>query len=121
MHLLSRTNHDLALKFLEITDALSELREAIAMVDGEIVALDPKGRSSFQLLQAYVYSLRAKDSPTVSTPLMWSEVTAALKAKGKAASKNKALVFEADDVLKRVKKWGDLFAPVLTLKQKLPA
>jgi bifunctional non-homologous end joining protein LigD len=30
------------------------------------------------------------------------------------------LVFEAPDVLARVKKRGDLFAPVLTLKQKLP-
>jgi bifunctional non-homologous end joining protein LigD len=34
---------------------------------------------------------------------------------------SKSIVFETDDVLKRVKKMGDLFAPVLTLKQKLPA
>ena len=31
-----------------------------------------------------------------------------------------ALVFETTDVLKRVKKHVDLFAPVLALKQKLP-
>jgi bifunctional non-homologous end joining protein LigD len=65
-----------------------------------------------------VYSLRPKDSPIVSTPLKWNEVQAALKAKGKASKK--VLVFEAADVLKRVKKWGDLFAPALTIKQKLP-
>jgi bifunctional non-homologous end joining protein LigD len=64
------------------------------------------------------YSLRAKDTPTVSTPLKWSEVKAAVTpAKSGAA---RPLVFEVDDTLKRVKKWGDLFEPVLTLKQKLP-
>lgn len=61
-----------------------------------------------------VYSLRAKERPTVSTPLTWDEVATALK-------RRKKLVFETKDVLKRVKKHGDLFAPVLTLKQKLPA
>jgi len=62
-----------------------------------------------------VYSLRAKARPTVSTPLQWSEVQTAVK---KADAKR--LVFESGDVLKRIKKQGDLFAPVLTLKQKLP-
>jgi bifunctional non-homologous end joining protein LigD len=63
-----------------------------------------------------VYSLRAKDHPTVSTPVTWKEVAAAVKKKNA-----KLLSFETTDVLKRVKKHGDLFAPVLTLKQKLPA
>lgn len=62
-----------------------------------------------------VYSLRAKSRPTVSTPLTWEEVAAALKAKNA-----KRLVFKTGDVLKRVEKRGDLFAPLLTLKQKLP-
>jgi bifunctional non-homologous end joining protein LigD len=62
-----------------------------------------------------VYSLRAKDHPTVSTPITWDEVEAALKRKN-----GKHLKFEADEVLRRVQKVGDLFAPVLTLKQKLP-
>jgi bifunctional non-homologous end joining protein LigD len=62
-----------------------------------------------------VYSLRAKDHPTVSTPVTWDEVAAALKMK-----KGKMLTFEAAEVLKRVEKHGDLFAPVLQLKQKLP-
>jgi bifunctional non-homologous end joining protein LigD len=62
-----------------------------------------------------VYSLRARDYPTASTPLHWEEVEKAAK-KGDAEK----LRFESDAVLKRIKKHGDLFAPVLELKQKLP-
>ncbi|MDR3406845.1 MAG: non-homologous end-joining DNA ligase [Chthoniobacter sp.] len=62
-----------------------------------------------------VYSLRAKERPMVSTPVTWEEVAGAAKKKRGAQ-----LVFESGDVLERVKKLGDLFAPVLTLKQKLP-
>jgi bifunctional non-homologous end joining protein LigD len=62
-----------------------------------------------------VYSLRAKDHPTVSMPVAWDEVKSALRKKNP-----KALVFEAEDAIKRVRKKGDLFAPVLKLKQKLP-
>jgi bifunctional non-homologous end joining protein LigD len=62
-----------------------------------------------------VYSLRARERPTVSTPLQWEEVERVL------AKKNpKLVVFEAPDVLKRVEEMGDLFEPVLKLKQKLP-
>ena len=62
-----------------------------------------------------VYSLRAKDHPTVSTPVTWKEVTEA-KKNGDSG----LLTFEARDVLKRIKRRGDIFEPVLTLKQKLP-
>jgi bifunctional non-homologous end joining protein LigD len=62
-----------------------------------------------------VYSLRARERPTVSTPVTWEEVERAVK-KQDAAS----LVFEAGDVLKRIERHGDLFAPVLELKQELP-
>ena len=62
-----------------------------------------------------VYSLRAKDRPTVSTPVSWDEVEACLKKKDP-----NLLVFTSDDVLERVKELGDLFAPVETLKQRLP-
>ncbi len=58
-----------------------------------------------------VYSLRARERPTVSTPLSWDEVE---------AGDPEALVFEADDVLARVEEHGDLFAPVLELEQSLP-
>jgi bifunctional non-homologous end joining protein LigD len=62
-----------------------------------------------------VYALRAREHPTVSTPVTWQEVEQALKKND--ASK---LVFEAKDVLARVEKMGDLFEPVQKLKQKLP-
>lgn len=61
------------------------------------------------------YSLRAKERPTVSTPVKWEEVEAALKKK-----KAELLSFDSEAVLKRIDKLGDLFAPVLQLKQKLP-
>jgi bifunctional non-homologous end joining protein LigD len=62
------------------------------------------------------YSMRARTQPTVSTPVTWEEIAKAIKRKD--ASK---LVFEAPDVIKRVDKLGDLFEPVLKLKQRLPA
>ncbi|HEY3321668.1 MAG TPA: non-homologous end-joining DNA ligase [Planctomycetota bacterium] len=61
------------------------------------------------------YSLRAKERPTVSTPVTWKEVEAALKRKHQSP-----LSFDSAEVLRRVEKHGDLFAPVLTLKQKMP-
>ena len=62
-----------------------------------------------------VYSLRARERPTVSTPVTWDEVTHAAE-KDDAGS----LVFEADAVLERIEEKGDLFAPVLELEQELP-
>ena len=51
------------------------------------------------------YSLRARSQPTVSTPVTWDEVASCTRAAD--------LVFTADDVLDRVTKSGDLFAPTL--------
>jgi bifunctional non-homologous end joining protein LigD len=62
-----------------------------------------------------VYSLRARERPTVSTPLTWDEVEGVADS-GDGSS----LVFEADAVLDRVERQGDLFAPVLELEQELP-
>lgn len=62
-----------------------------------------------------VYSLRARERPTVSTPVTWEEVEAVAES-GDGSS----LVFEAGDVLERIEEHGDLFAPVLELKQELP-
>ena len=62
-----------------------------------------------------VYSLRANARPTASTPLDWEEVRSALDAGDPAA-----LEFDATDVLARVADRGDLFAPVLSLVQRLP-
>jgi len=63
-----------------------------------------------------VYSLRAKAKrPFVAMPVSWDELSKALKQKNAAA-----LFFEPDVALKRAQKTGDLFAPVLELKQRLP-
>ncbi|MFK8025817.1 MAG: non-homologous end-joining DNA ligase [Ilumatobacter sp.] len=59
------------------------------------------------------YSLRARPRPTVSTPVTWEEVEA-------CASAEAQLVFEAADVLERIELHGDLFAPVLSVEQRLP-
>ncbi len=63
-----------------------------------------------------VYSLRAKSTPTVSTPLEWGELAAAVES-GDAA----ALSFDSDEALRRIEHKGDLFAPLLSERQELPA
>jgi bifunctional non-homologous end joining protein LigD len=62
-----------------------------------------------------VYSLRAKDEPTVSTPVSWDEVETCLKKK-----KPELLKFRSDQVIARTEKSGDLFASVQEMKQRLP-
>ncbi len=62
-----------------------------------------------------VYSLRAKEEPTVSTPVTWDEVANCLKKK-----KAELLKLRCEKTLSRVEKMGDLFEPVEKLKQKLP-
>jgi len=62
-----------------------------------------------------VYSLRAREQPTVSTPVTWEEVERTIRKKNASL-----LVFESRQVLERVEKGGDLFAPLLNLKQELP-
>jgi bifunctional non-homologous end joining protein LigD len=62
-----------------------------------------------------VYSLRAREHPTASTPVTWDEVQRCLKKKDASL-----LVFEAAQVIERFEKMGDLHAAVLERKQKLP-
>src|SRR5216110_1149425 len=62
-----------------------------------------------------VYSLRAREEPTVSTPVTWDELENCLKKK-----KTDLLRFRSDKVLIRVDKLGDVFEPVEKIKQKLP-
>jgi bifunctional non-homologous end joining protein LigD len=62
-----------------------------------------------------VYSLRARERPTASTPVSWDEVEEALER-----GDPETLVFEAGEVVERFEEHGDPFAPVLELKQKLP-
>lgn len=64
-----------------------------------------------------VYSLRAKTHrPYVSLPVSWDELSDALDTKDADA-----LFFTPEEALERVEKLGDLFKPVLTTKQTLPA
>jgi bifunctional non-homologous end joining protein LigD len=58
-----------------------------------------------------VYSLRARERPTVSTPLAWEEIE---------RGDPQGLVFEAGDVLERVEEHGELFGPVAEQVQRLP-
>jgi bifunctional non-homologous end joining protein LigD len=62
-----------------------------------------------------VYSLRARPTPTVSTPLTWDELRAA-----HMASESEGLVFDPAAVLTRVADDGDPFAPLLSVRQELP-
>jgi bifunctional non-homologous end joining protein LigD len=62
-----------------------------------------------------VYSLRARERPTVSTPLRWEEVEDVLHSRDP-----EALAFTSDAVLARVAEHGDLFGPVIELEQELP-
>jgi bifunctional non-homologous end joining protein LigD len=62
-----------------------------------------------------VYSVRAKERPTVSTPVSWEEVRSALDA-----GRPERLEFRMGDVLERVSAGGDLFAGVLSERQALP-
>jgi bifunctional non-homologous end joining protein LigD len=59
------------------------------------------------------YSLRARERPTVSAPVTWEEVAAAARPGG-------SLAFEAPRTLERVAAQGDLLAPALELRQRLP-
>lgn len=63
-----------------------------------------------------VYSLRARERPTVSTPLEWKEVDEV--AEGGDPS---TLVFEAPETVARAQEHGDLFSDVEKVKQRIPA
>jgi len=73
------------------------------------VYVDWQQNADFKTTTA-VYSLRANETPTVSTPLAWNE----LKTR-------RILSFETEEVLARVHKMGDLAAPALSLVQKVPS
>jgi bifunctional non-homologous end joining protein LigD len=62
-----------------------------------------------------VYSVRARERPSVSTPVSWDEVAAC-----RAAGEPERLTFDPDAVLGRIEQQGDLFAPVESIKQRLP-
>ncbi len=63
-----------------------------------------------------VYSLRARECPTVSMPVTWAEVRRCLESRDP-----NLLSFESAAALARIEKGGDLFSPLLNLKQTLPS
>jgi bifunctional non-homologous end joining protein LigD len=63
-----------------------------------------------------VYSLRAKLTPTVSTPLAWSEIQSAVKS-----GNDDKLLFDPAKVLRRLAGDKNSFSSISSLKQKLPA
>jgi bifunctional non-homologous end joining protein LigD len=63
-----------------------------------------------------VYSLRARERPTISTPLAWEEVERAARAR-----REPDLSAEPQELLQRVQRHGDLFEPLLSLTQELPS
>jgi bifunctional non-homologous end joining protein LigD len=64
---------------------------------------------------ATVYSLRARERPTASTPVTWEEVQACRERGDEGL-----LTFEAHELLARAEEQGDLFAAALSVKQSLP-
>jgi len=92
---------------LVVSDMKKELRTGKVLVDWS--------QNDQHKTTISIYSLRAREHPTVSTPVKWEEVEKTLEKKDASL-----LVFEANQVLQRVDKIGDLFEPALKLKQKLP-
>ena len=79
------------------------------------VLIDWSQNSDFKTTVS-VYSVRAKgDQPFISMPVAWDELARAVKR-----GDEKRLFFTADAAMKRIQKIGDLFEPVLKLKQQLP-
>jgi len=63
-----------------------------------------------------VYSVRARERATVSTPVTWDEVSGCLSGR-----EPELLTFDTEQLLRRIEDHGDLFAPLLSTKQRLPA
>ena len=93
---------------LVVSDMKKELRKGKVLIDWS--------QNDYFKTTVCVYSLRAKQTPTVSTPLTWDEVAATEKS-----GDPDDLKFTYTDALQRVDEHSDLFAPVLTQKQTLPS
>jgi bifunctional non-homologous end joining protein LigD len=63
-----------------------------------------------------VYSVRARERPTVSTPVSWEEVERCVESADPLV-----LTFDTEAVLARVAEQGDLFADVVSRTQRVPA
>ncbi|WP_395748635.1 non-homologous end-joining DNA ligase [Prosthecobacter sp.] len=118
--LISRTEKDMTHKFPAITEALDALSLPDCILDGEIVALDEKGRSSFQRLQAYdlgrekpplcyyVFDmLRLKNRDLTELPLLKrKEALRKLIKKSNVIRFSDSLKGDVQELLKHVQKLG---------------
>ena len=105
--------------------AIAELvqRETPALVVSDMTRAKRRGKVLIDWSQnsdfkttVCVYAMRAREGgPFVSMPVTWDELAKALRA-----GAEKRLMFTPAQAAKRIGQIGDLFAPVLTLKQKLP-
>ena len=92
---------------LVVSDMKKELRKGKVLIDWS--------QNDYFKTTVCVYSLRARPTPTVSTPVRWDEVTAT-----RDSGDPETLRFSHDQALRRVEEQGDLFAPVLSTEQTLP-
>jgi len=92
---------------LVVSDMKKELRKGKVLIDWS--------QNDFFKTTVCVYSLRARETPTVSTPLLWEEVEATARSKDPDS-----LRFSSRSALDRVQEHGDLFAQVLERHQTLP-
>ena len=92
---------------LVVSNMRKELRPGRVLMDWS--------QNDYRKTTVCVYSLRARSHPTVSTPLEWDEVESTTDHRDP-----ERLVFDWAAVLDRVQRLGDLFEPVLRLRQKLP-
>jgi len=92
---------------LVVSQQKKELRKGKVLVDWS--------QNDYSKTTVAVYSLRCRERPWVSTPLSWDEVEAL-----ESSADPDSVRFETADVLDRVERHGDLFAPVLELEQELP-
>ena len=69
--LFSRKGRDVTAHYPELTSLPQRLRASQALIDGEIVVLDEKGRSSFERLQSRMNVARMSQAVMESTPVVY--------------------------------------------------
>jgi bifunctional non-homologous end joining protein LigD len=92
---------------LIVTTVKKEVRDGRVLIDWS--------QNALMRTTINVYSLRARERPTVSTPVTWREVERAARE-----GDPDLLVFDWQAALERVDRQGDLFEPVLKVRQRLP-
>jgi bifunctional non-homologous end joining protein LigD len=95
----------------ERPEEVTDRRELEGRAGRVLVDWVPNGARSLTVVP---YSLRAADTPSVSAPVEWAEV------EGAASGEGGSLRFDPDAVVARARADGDLFRPVLELRQRLP-